>query len=397
MAFCVKCGNQLAENEKFCIKCGTAVSGATPQQAAPTRSNKDGDVIKCPSCGAPVSPLDGRCPECGHEFRNRSATKSVSEFFEHYRSANPSEKAAIIRAFPVPNTREDILTFLTMGIGNVKGLTFGEENTYRKSDEKRSIKTDLLGGRSREGTIALRARQQEIEAWRAKVQQVIDMGKLLLKDGENQALLQKYEQQLQKERKKLPPRVKLVIGGAAALLFLILLIAIASHSNPKPPEEVGEAITIQVENVQMSGSLAGYYKIKNCQLILDNKNLTLVMEAEALKSSFNADAEKKINDVKKAKGWENDNVSYKLVDYSSGFSLGTLNATRDSGLAAIREMLRMDPGETRNFSILFRGNENEMKRVMEQPLNSISSQITYQLTNNSRVTLTMAETEYIKF
>jgi len=395
MAFCVKCGNQLAENQKFCIKCGTAVSGAAPQQAAPAKSNKDGDVIKCPSCGAPVSPLDGKCPECGHEFRNRSATKSVSDFFEHYKSANPSEKAAIIRAFPVPNTREDILTFLTMGIGNTKSLTFGEENAYRKSDDI-SFKSQLMGG-GKEGTIALRARQQEIAAWRAKVQQVIDMGKLLLKDGESQALLQKYEQQLQKERKKLPPRVKLVIGIAAAILFFILLIVIASHSNSKSPEEVGEAITVQAENVQMSGSLAGYYKIKNCKLILDNKNLTLVMDAEALKPSFNADAEKRINDVKKTKGWEKDNVSYGLVDYSSGFSLGTLSSARDSGLAAIREMLRMEPGETRSFSIMFRGDEREMKRVMEQPLNSISSRITYQLTNNSRVTLTIAETELIKF
>jgi len=191
MAFCSKCGNQLADNQKFCVKCG-APTGV--QSSAPVKSNKDGEVIKCPSCGAAVGALDAVCPECGHEFRNRSAGKTVNDFFQQYSNAAPSEKANIVRAFPVPNTKEDILTFLTMGIGNTKGLTMAERNSYMSNS-----------GGSIFGSIQvnpeLQIREQEISAWRAKVRQVLDMGKILFKDSESQALFAGYEKQLAKETK----------------------------------------------------------------------------------------------------------------------------------------------------------------------------------------------------
>jgi len=222
MAFCSNCGSQIAENQKFCPNCGTAASGTAPQQAAPARSSKDGEVIKCPSCGAAVSSWDTKCPECGYEFRNRSAAKSVNEFFEHYRTADPSEKANIIKTFPVPNTKEDILTFLTMSIGNTKGLTDFEERIYINQDQ-RSVMSALTGGGSSKGSTALQYRQQEIAAWRAKVQQVLDMGKLLLKDDESQTLFQKYEQQLNKEVKKLSSIAKVGIGFAIFWALVIIM------------------------------------------------------------------------------------------------------------------------------------------------------------------------------
>jgi uncharacterized C2H2 Zn-finger protein len=181
------------------------------------QSSKDGEVIKCPSCGAPANPLDTKCPECGYEFRNRSAAKSVNDFFEHYRNAGPSEKAAIIIAFPVPNTREDILTFLAMGIGNTKGLTPFEEAEYRNRD---GIKSVLIGGSG-----ALIYQKQEIAAWRAKVQQVLDIGRLLLKDNESQALFQKYEKQLKKElRKRALTILKICIGFAIGVALIALMM-----------------------------------------------------------------------------------------------------------------------------------------------------------------------------
>jgi len=183
------------------------------------RSSKNGEVINCPSCGAPVGPLDVKCPYCGCEFKNRSAAKSVNDFFEYYRNASPSEKAAIIIAFPVPNTREDILTFLAMGIGNTKGLTAFEEAEYRNRD---GIKSVLTGG---SGASALTYQKQEIAAWRAKVQQVLDMGKLLIKDNESQALFQKYEKQLKKElRKQAFTILKICIGFAIGVALIAIMM-----------------------------------------------------------------------------------------------------------------------------------------------------------------------------
>ena len=211
-AFCVQCGNQLAENRKYCSTCGAAADGAAPRRTVPAQSGKDGEALTCPSCGAAAGPLDLKCPSCGREFRNRPAAKSANDFFEQYRNAGPSERAAVIKAFPVPNAREDILTFLAMGIGNTKGLTALEEAEYRNRDGIASV---LAGG---SGAAALTYQKQEIAAWRAKVRQVLDTGKLLIKDNESQALFQRYEQQLKKELRKLPPAVK---GLIAAVVLLI--------------------------------------------------------------------------------------------------------------------------------------------------------------------------------
>ena len=180
MAFCVKCGTQQTEDAKFCASCGTpAGGGAGPQN---TRSSKDGEVIKCPSCGAPTGAMDGACSECGYEFRNRSAGNTIKEFFELYNRANMSEKADLIKTFPVPNTKEDILSFLTMGIGNTKGLSGTEILHYRSAFSITSPE--------------LKQKEEEIKAWRVKVRQVIETGKIMFKDNESQALFSNFEKEL---------------------------------------------------------------------------------------------------------------------------------------------------------------------------------------------------------
>lgn len=45
------------------------------QQAAP-KSNKLGDVKKCPACGAIVQSFNGVCVECGYEFSGVEANSS---------------------------------------------------------------------------------------------------------------------------------------------------------------------------------------------------------------------------------------------------------------------------------------------------------------------------------
>ncbi len=74
MLFCPKCGAQLPDDAGFCLKCGFKVSiisgqqqpQASPQQViAPTGATS----LKCPSCGAPISPKFGEmlitCEYCG--------------------------------------------------------------------------------------------------------------------------------------------------------------------------------------------------------------------------------------------------------------------------------------------------------------------------------------------
>ena len=74
MLFCPKCGSQLPDDAGFCLKCGFKVSmmsaqpqtQANPQQVlAPTGATS----LKCPSCGAPITPKFGEmmitCEYCG--------------------------------------------------------------------------------------------------------------------------------------------------------------------------------------------------------------------------------------------------------------------------------------------------------------------------------------------
>lgn len=90
-----------------------------------TQSSKIGNVLKCPSCGAPYIPGQGQCPECGHVFQNLDARKSSVLFAEGLAKANEKTNmwkrqltgkdpaASFIRTFPIPSTKDDLIDFLT--------------------------------------------------------------------------------------------------------------------------------------------------------------------------------------------------------------------------------------------------------------------------------------------
>jgi zinc-ribbon domain len=73
--FCPKCGAQLPDDAQFCYKCGARIGLVTGQgQAAPKQPQsvlapQGATSMKCPSCGAPISPKFGEmlitCEYCG--------------------------------------------------------------------------------------------------------------------------------------------------------------------------------------------------------------------------------------------------------------------------------------------------------------------------------------------
>lgn len=112
--------------------------------AAP-KSNKLGDVKKCPSCGAIVNAYLGACPECGYAFEGldaNSASKNLTDKLEkiaaEWDAKIAAEKKAdkhdfdhdnliwelskdkeqaladAIRTTTIPNTKADLFEFLTM-------------------------------------------------------------------------------------------------------------------------------------------------------------------------------------------------------------------------------------------------------------------------------------------
>ena len=78
------------------------------------KSNKHGDVRKCPNCGASVPPLVVVCPECKVEFSGVEANLSSKKLANLLLKAkNISKKEEIIITFPIPNTKEDLFEFLS--------------------------------------------------------------------------------------------------------------------------------------------------------------------------------------------------------------------------------------------------------------------------------------------
>ena len=83
------------------------------EKSAP-KSNKYGDVRKCPVCGAMVPALAGVCPECGFEFSGVEANLSSKRLAELLLNAKSiSDKEEIVITFPVPNTKADLFEFLS--------------------------------------------------------------------------------------------------------------------------------------------------------------------------------------------------------------------------------------------------------------------------------------------
>jgi len=155
-------------------------------EAAP-KSDKFGDVKKCPACGSMIQSFQIKCIDCGHEFSNIEASKNITKFFEKLdeleskrkdnlienknlesgvslgtllkwwifwwvliplklitffiNKSKPSKwsvtdlrKEEMIMNFPVPNSREEIIEFITLSVSKINDISilkrFDEEGKY---------------------------------------------------------------------------------------------------------------------------------------------------------------------------------------------------------------------------------------------------------------------------
>lgn len=222
------------------------------QPSAP-KSEKYGDVRKCPVCGAIVPSMAAKCPECGYEFTNVEANSStrllmqkIDEIQAQYAelTANVDNKdestirtrgyqvkrqlndrtAQLIQNFPIPNTREDLIEFLTLCIGNSKA-----------------------------DSIMLDGNDPVTPAWRKKLQQVIAKVKVALpNDQQAQELIEEYEGKRENSKKK----GKKIAIGIVVLIVVACLIALLVPKEMSPKEQV-KALSEQVVEMVNKGDLDG--------------------------------------------------------------------------------------------------------------------------------------------
>lgn len=130
----------LSDQERAVIKKRALLEGLDPdevdiyinsrlQQMQIDAQNAVAKVRKCPACGAIISYMQTRCPQCGNEITNVSAARSVQKLSDMINQITATEMIKetrqeriknAIKSFPVPTTKEDIMEFLFMAAPNAK-------------------------------------------------------------------------------------------------------------------------------------------------------------------------------------------------------------------------------------------------------------------------------------
>jgi len=164
-------------------------------EVPPPAENKP-SLVKCPQCAAAIESFSTKCPYCDAEIRDIKTANSVIDFFNKVNelestreenTANPfkamgkmlsqqlvgnkfkNKKIALIQNFPVPNSKEDILEFLSLAVplANKRG------NFFTSQDETNKIFNEY------------------VPVWHSKCQQIIMKARFSMKD--DKALLNEIE------------------------------------------------------------------------------------------------------------------------------------------------------------------------------------------------------------
>lgn len=117
MAFCINCGQELADGAKFCANCGKTTDNNT--SSSQRKTVYDGEIHKCPNCGEVLGAFVVNCPSCGYEIRGGNTSSSAREFAIRLADvASDEQKITLIKSFQIPNSKEDILEFMVVASTN---------------------------------------------------------------------------------------------------------------------------------------------------------------------------------------------------------------------------------------------------------------------------------------
>jgi hypothetical protein len=241
--------------------------------AAP-KSDKLGDVRKCPACGAIAETFATKCSDCGTEFRNIEVSHNITKFFDKLDelesnrkenlydnpkkdlgtqaitlikwwcfwwiliplksityllnkfkpakwSTTDSRKEELIMNFPVPASREEILEFLNLATSKINSNTyfnaFSEETKYKDTWNK---------------------------IWLKKIEQIYSKASIAMKNDKKS--FEDVEKMASQAREIVKSNNKKVIHFAILFAFVILvIILIAVFSSNEKVDQNGENAKIE--------------------------------------------------------------------------------------------------------------------------------------------------------
>ena len=231
MAFCQNCGSKLRDGAKFCEECGEPVQGKQETNGEQRKQSFEGEIKKCPNCGQPLESFSTKCSSCGYEIRGAQVSDSVKEFSRQISTiTDEDQRIMLVRNFPIPNTKEDILEFMILASTNLK---------YKANNN--NLDEALTG-------------KKEADAWMAKLDQCYRKAELMLVDDPSFDRIKSVYEQLQKEAKKSSHKINKVNLASVIASFIIVGLGIAiivfgivldnAHENSSLAQLVGCVIIV---------------------------------------------------------------------------------------------------------------------------------------------------------
>ena len=195
----------------------------------------------CPHCGAPLESFSTRCPACGEEVRQTRTVSSIQELDARLEDVTDLDsRRSIITSFPVPNTREDLVEFLSLSAANAKragGITDtpywrfciiivplwiifimfsaysirNPESSFYGQSLSSQIGLDgmmalIVGGyfavkhAKKGGNKEIKVHNEMRSVWKAKFEQVMSKARITLREPEDVAMLDRLEQEVNKHK-----------------------------------------------------------------------------------------------------------------------------------------------------------------------------------------------------
>ena len=229
MRRCANCGKTIKVDYEYCPSCGAPLSaGHTAKEEKGEKKRYAGELRKCPSCGNALGGFDVVCKACGYEIQGVKQEGAVWDFsrriqtLELTRGGDYSENKAIdekiltlIKTFPIPNTKRDVLEFMMLAYSNIDAEAIGKI--------KFMLGSGLIDRKETE-----RVRQLS-NAWIVKIKQTYEQAKLTFGEDDDFNKINAVYLDAIKISKKV--RGKLFLRKHGPLLALIGLFIILSIIN----------------------------------------------------------------------------------------------------------------------------------------------------------------------
>jgi hypothetical protein len=122
------------------------IKNVAPSVASP-KSDKFGDVRKCPACASILQSFQTKCDDCGHEFRNVEAVGSSQKLFDLLQAATLRNSKALSDLEHQKNERLAALSQKHNSDGALVKIFAGKSRAENQEEEREDLIRELDHGR----------------------------------------------------------------------------------------------------------------------------------------------------------------------------------------------------------------------------------------------------------